>query len=405
MRVHMLAIFALALTGSASLAEELILLGDQRWLVTGIYKNLEVAIAYARAGSREGRPGKVFKQKDGRFAAVVGPASIPSQEKFLKSDVKDWWPATDKSSFSKGEEFIEQLYAFKSPVLTKAALETDAKDATAKTKWGDWDIEIAAATGTKEESSPTIFTLRTNGKIAFTERFETEFVANGVAKVVRLDPASPRPQILMSNYSGGPHCCTATRIARLGDDGIWKVFVVSDGDDGFGYALEDLDGDGAAELIGKDDRFLGQFGSYADAVAPPRVLRFTAGKMIDATRDPAFSRFLRQESILLEDYTKPEDKKGPGYLAGWVASKSLQGEGKKAWAEMLKAYDRQYSDCVIACKAKLPLEECPANKQTKREVSFPVSLSAFLGANGYVIEGITRAGPPAMRSCYADKQN
>ena len=56
MRSDMLGVFSLALAISATQAraEDFVLSGDQRWLVIGTYENPEVAIAYARGGSREG---------------------------------------------------------------------------------------------------------------------------------------------------------------------------------------------------------------------------------------------------------------------------------------------------------------------------------------------------------------
>jgi serine protease Do len=237
-----------------------------------------------------------------------------------------------------------------------------------------------------------------------TETFDGEYLANGVVNVVRLDAKSTEPQVLMSHYSGGPHCCTETRVAQRGGDGKWHAFVVSDGDDGSGYGLEDLDGDGAAELIGKDDRFLYEFSSYVDSYAPPKILRYSAGKTEDVTREAAFKPFLRQRMLLNESYAAPADRKSPGYLAGWVASRILLGEGQDAWKHMLKVYDRAYSDCMIMCKMSIPVKDCPLTQQSQRNVSFPVSLSVLLSKLGYTIDGVTTTRPAVMRSCYSDEK-
>ena len=36
---------------------------------------------------------------------------------------------------------------------------------------------------------------------------------------LRLDPASPAPQMVFSAYWGGAHCCYVTKIATLGESG------------------------------------------------------------------------------------------------------------------------------------------------------------------------------------------
>jgi serine protease Do len=387
----------------ASLAEgEAVgLIGDQRWIVTGTYESRDLAIAEARYASSDGKAARVFKRTDGRFAVVLGPATVTSPEKFLKSDVKQWSPLTEKPELSRGEEFTEQAYIHKSASLAQATLEPSSRDISTKVGWGEWIIEISTTTGKKDESSPVTFTVRDKSRVVVTETFESDYLANGVANVVRLDPRSPWPQVLMSHYSGGAHCCTESRVAQRGEDGKWQIFVVSDGDDGSGYDLEDLDGDGAAELIGKDNRFLYRFSSYVDALAPPKILRFSAGKTEDVTREPAFKPFLRQKLLLNESYAVPADRKSPGYLAGWVATKSLLDEGKEAWKQMLKVYDHEYSDCMIVCKVNLSVKDCPASKQSEQNVSFPVSLSDFLSESGYDVDGVTTTGPTIRRNCFA----
>jgi serine protease Do len=399
-------LFVILFAVSASLAkgDAVTLLGDQRWIVTGIFETRDRAIAEARAESSVGKPARVFKRRDGHFAVALGPATASSPEKFLESDVKQWAPTTKKPQLTKGEEFLEETYLYTSPSLAQASLDPNSKDISTKVEWTNWVIEIATTTGKKDESSPATFTVRENSKIVITETFDSDYLANGTANVVRLDPKSPGPQVLMSHYSGGPHCCTETRVAQRGNDGKWQVFVISDGDDGSGYDLDDLDGDGAAELIGKDDRFLYKFSSYVDSLALPKILKYSAGKAEVVTREPAFKPFLRQKMLLNESYTSPADRKSPGYLAGWVATKSLLDEGKDAWKQMLQAYDRAYSDCMIVCKVAVPVKDCPISKQSENNVSFPVSLSIFLTANGYPIDSAIRIDPESMRSCYADQK-
>jgi len=59
---------------------------------------------------------------------------------------------------------------------------------------------------------------------------------NGMAKVrlVRLDPATQLPQVVLTSYSGGAHCCTSTSIATIDPEGHWHSIdpAALDGDFG-----------------------------------------------------------------------------------------------------------------------------------------------------------------------------
>lgn len=147
---------------------------------------------------------------------------------------------------------------------------------------------------------------------------------NAEVRVARLDTSSSEPQIVFSSYWGGAHCCTVTRIlTRVG--GQWR-------------ALEGrtLDGDSAHELVSIHNSFLYRFASYAGSHAPTRIERLTGDRIVDATRDPRFQAYLRQDLFRQEHWAalQPELWRQNGFLGGWVGAKALVGQFDEAWSRM-----------------------------------------------------------------------
>ena len=92
------------------------------------------------------------------------------------------------------------------------------------------------------------------------------------ASIARLDASSPIPQVVATHFTGGAHCCTIMKVLTL-VDGRWETVNVGEFDSE-GPQIEDPNGDGAAELVGKDGSF-----NYAFAVlrrVPMRRRRFSA---------------------------------------------------------------------------------------------------------------------------------
>ncbi len=71
------------------------------------------------------------------------------------------------------------------------------------------------------------------------------------AHIARLDGSSPFPQVVVTHFTGGAHCCTDMTVLTF-VDGRWQTVDVGEFDSD-GPRIEDLNGDGAAELVGKDD--------------------------------------------------------------------------------------------------------------------------------------------------------
>ena len=77
------------------------------------------------------------------------------------------------------------------------------------------------------------------------------------------------PQVVVTHFTGGAHCCTLMKVLTF-VDGRWETVNVGEFDSD-GPQIDDLNGDGAVELVGKDDVFDYAFASYAETYAPPKV--------------------------------------------------------------------------------------------------------------------------------------
>ena len=79
------------------------------------------------------------------------------------------------------------------------------------------------------------------------------------------------PQVIATHFTGGAHCCTIMKVLTF-VDGRWETVNVGEFDSD-GPQIEDLNGDGVVELVGKDESFDYAFASYAESYAPPKVYR------------------------------------------------------------------------------------------------------------------------------------
>ena len=204
-------------------------------------------------------------------------------------------------------------------------------------------------------------------------------------RIVTLDKSTPLPQVVLSRYTGGAHCCAETFIATQ-SGGQWTTLKVPgrDGEEAFSY--EDADGDGNVDLIGADNRFYYAFDSYAGSLAPTQIYNLRGGKLVEVTREERFRPYLRAELGRQEKDANenPESWKANGFLAGWVAQKALLGEQADAWPRMLRNFDRE-SDWGTQCEfdeKKPKPAEC--SDPRAKETIYPRKLRAFLVKNGYL---------------------
>jgi hypothetical protein len=205
------------------------------------------------------------------------------------------------------------------------------------------------------------------------------------ARVVWLDRAAAFPQVVITAFTFGAHCCTVTRIATMAAPDKWSVIegTMLDGDEG--YIFADLGHDGAQELISYDNNFLYAFASYAESFAPTHIERLVGSDLKDVTADPKYRDFLRGRVRRMEDAARKDAElwHSNGFLGGWVAAETLVGEGDEAWSRMLKSYDRKSDWVMQECAINVAMDKCPQDKL--RDLTFPQALKKLLAENGYPV--------------------
>ena len=182
------------------------------------------------------------------------------------------------------------------------------------------------------------------------------------------------PEVIVSTYSGGAHCCTNFTIhGWKNTESITTETGLLDSDGG---AFKDLDGDGIQEFLTVDNAFLYAFDSYAGSFAPTRIYQYKAGKLVDVTRN--YPKVLRAHAWQMYEALQQNQKElnsQNGVLAGYVAQKILLGEYQQGWNLMLARYDR---------KSEWGLEIYKGDKVVGKHPDFPTALKVFLSNTGYL---------------------
>ncbi len=184
--------------------------------------------------------------------------------------------------------------------------------------------------------------LRLSGETAPTADLSVQGYAVTGAQLVQLD-ADPLYEALVSTYTGGAHCCTTFHVFDA-HNGAWRRDTVSAGS--FGFAVRDLDGDGAAELVGEDPRFEYAFSSFAASRGATRIFAVRGGRFRAVTTEPRFQHVLEaHRDALAADLARSGDNDDVrrGLLAALAAEYALLGDapaGLELAAQHLPEGDR-----------------------------------------------------------------
>jgi hypothetical protein len=202
-------------------------------------------------------------------------------------------------------------------------------------------------------------------------------------QIAELDPSNAFPEVVVSFFTGGAHCCSATSVVASNADGSeWSIVDVGQFDGGPLLAI-DLDGDGTYEFETRDNNFLYAFACYACSEAPMQVLALKDGRIENVSTDPRF-RSAHAAWLKTMILGVPEEEVN-GFLAGYVAQKIRLGEGKEAWQLMLDRFDRSTDWGLEYCEQERDENgECPGETVT---LNFPQALERMLKKNGYMIGG------------------
>jgi hypothetical protein len=102
-----------------------------------------------------------------------------------------------------------------------------------------------------------------------------------------------RPDVIVSEWSGGAHCCYTTEVYSVGVE-VAPVFSLSTGHCGPG-TFEDLDGDGVFEFVTCDDAWAYAYCSFADSPFPRVVFTYDAARRAYAPATPRYAGRFRDE--------------------------------------------------------------------------------------------------------------
>src|SRR5271165_3193576 len=224
--------------------------GNVRWIIYASRQDVDEAIGLARRfGSEFGEP-TVLSTTNGWYAVAAGPVSVPDVAAFKKRLSEAWWAPKD-TFLTKGQTFIQKVWESpRSPIL---ALASSAEGQPRVASAAGLEVRIEPANGRH------LVRVRSGGRDVASAAFNDDGPYNATgASIARLDASSPFPQVVATHFTGGAHCCTVMKLLTF-VDGRWETVNVGEFDSD-GPQIEDLNGDGAAELVGKDDSFDAQAG-------------------------------------------------------------------------------------------------------------------------------------------------
>ncbi len=158
-------------------------------------------------------------------------------------------------------------------------------------------------------------------------------------QIAEIDPGNPHPEVVVSFYTGGAHCCSDTTVATSSQDGsTWKTVNIGQFDGG---PLLATDLDGTAATSSKPATTPSSTPSPAMPARRPRskCLPSRTARQERHHRCSVSSRRMRPGSKTMIENVPDEDVNG--FLAGYVGEKILLGDGKQAWELMLAHYDKE----------------------------------------------------------------
>ncbi|MEP9358854.1 hypothetical protein [Sphingomonas sp. KR3-1] len=204
--------------------------------------------------------------------------------------------------------------------------------------------------------------------------------------VVRFHAGDARPGLVIENQSGGSAGDVWVQLLLPEGAGYHEQWLPDRLQGALPATLADLSGDGAIDLVFEDGRFAYVFGCGACTPRPPRVFTVRAGKPVDVSREPGYARAYRAEMARLAPICLSSRRYRNGACAAYVADAARVGQFDKAWAKMLRHWERAENDLWQSCSVPRSAwagDNCPPASSSHYR-TFPESLRAFLRATGYI---------------------
>ena len=268
--------------------------------------------------------------------------------------------------------------------------ETLERRGTAQLKDGAVAVQVrirAGANASGAEGLQAVATVTVNGQtVGVLDGPVAPSGLNGAAvvQIVDLDPTNAEPEVLLSAFTGGAHCCNQiTVLTRPHGEGRWRTVSLGPFNGGPAPARTPYGGT-VPLVVSSDNRFLYMFACYACGRAPTRLWQLEGDTFVDVSHQrryrPLFLRELETYQGLLDQPRDPDGNPN-GWLAAYVATKALVGERQQGWKQMLARYSASSDWGLKACLGGYGDNGC----RTPEVVfsNYPDALRAFLERTGY----------------------
>ncbi|MEO6609885.1 MAG: hypothetical protein ABIN69_15600 [Aestuariivirga sp.] len=374
-----------------ALAGDLQLSGTKRWLTVASTKDKNVAIGIARQMGSLGDKTQVVSSSSGYFAVILGPYEASSIAQLKKTGAGKFDELPKDALLSQGGNYTDVVWTeapasmgLVSFTLDKAAsFSVDGLQVKVQGQKLGASSAYTQITGTDKSGASFSFDIGKDYKPDEQSSAESytdeDFHKTGIVKLTK----EGDPQIVVTEFSGGAHCCTSTWILNRPPGAVAWSMIEGEQLDGDGYWVEDVDGDGGLELLSADNHFFYAFDSYAGSFAPIKITQLQDGKLEDVTDRAEMRDRLAQDLANMEFSAKinPALWKSNGFLVAWVASKIRLGDGDEAWDKFMANYDRKSDFGPQICTTGQKVDDCPSDKLKAQPI--PEGFAEFLEANGY----------------------
>ena len=215
---------------------------------------------------------------------------------------------------------------------------------------------------------------------------ETNIVSEYQVGIGRIASSDEFPSVIIKSYTGGAHCCYATKIVQVHGSEVRAInFGQFDAAADFEEFPTDVDGDGVGDFILADDSFHYQFTNYASSWAPPMILNVYKGSVVNVSNQPAFHPLFREFSRRAKDAcATTNDSFRNGACAAYVAAEARLGNAQRAMTFASEhAYSGQGVQYPSECTADLINYRCPPGHLISF-TSFYTAINWFLRRHGYL---------------------
>lgn len=201
--------------------------------------------------------------------------------------------------------------------------------------WTSGGVTATLTVRRKPDSSIPVITVSAPGMIPLRIEAEENFGSSSVYVGIGSLKTGEKPSVIVQSWTGGAHCCMHVAVASP----IGGAFRLIDLDSWDGDQIawpRDVSGDGVADFVFRDQRFLYAFGSYAGSWPPPLVLNLRGLKSVDVSKEPAFRPLYAAEIDEVRKACLEGDELSAGACAGYLADAARLGQFDAAWAKVTR---------------------------------------------------------------------